>query len=83
MTPDEQWTAINVPGADQAIWNKVQTVRAAMASADVEAESWRTKLNDVPILVRENGEFIDIDVGTDADGKPQVALHIPKVWLEA
>lgn len=83
MTPDEQWEVINVAGADQAIWNKVRTVRTAMASADVEADEWRTNINGVPISVREDGNFIEINVGTDSEGNPQVPLRMPKIWLEA
>lgn len=83
MTPDEQWAAINVPGADQAIWNKVRSVRNAMATAEVEADDWKTNINGVPILIRENGNFIEMDIGEDSEGKPQVALRMPKIWLEA
>lgn len=79
---EQQWAEMNVAAFDQAVLGKVQTVRSAMTSAEVEADEIRTNVNGVPVKFREEGEYLVISVGEASGGDALASFRVPSVWLE-
>jgi len=81
LTQDEQWAQINYPSFDQAMYDKIVAVQAAMLTVDAHAPTVSSQLNNVPFDFTEVGEDIHIVVGVKSDGEPFYDLLIPTQWL--
>ena len=83
LTPEQEWEVINTSGFDQALNQKIKKVRASMNTEEVKApQGVETNVNDVYVKFSEEGAFLDIAVGKNSEGSPQVSMKIPSVWLE-
>lgn len=85
LTPEDQWAQINYPSFMGATLAKVKEIRDSMQGEQAYADWVTTYLNDVPITFSDGetpSNFITINIGTEHDGTPQVALVIPLVWVE-
>lgn len=83
LTEAEQWEQINYPSFDQAMYDKILAVKAAMASVDAHAPTVSSQLNNVPFDFTEFGHDITIHVGVKDGGAPFYTLLIPTQWLGA
>jgi len=83
LSPQDQWSQINYPSFMKATINQVQKIENQLSNISCIADKISFSLNNVPITysVTANKQWVTINIGTDAGGKPQVTVYIPYQWL--
>jgi hypothetical protein len=85
LTPEEQWAQINYPSFMGAALAKVKEIRDSMINESAYADWVTAYLNDVPIKFNDGeapSDWINVNIGVEHDGMPQVSLKIPLCWVE-